>query len=845
MLQREFDAEVSANESISETSQQEGQVLKLRLAELEEALEQAEAARTDESKGIAEKEAALTEKNSELEAMLSERDGELAQLKRESEAVAQEQKEAQETLLDKANLLETELRQALKAADEVVSEKEQQLKRLQREFDAEVSEKESISETSQQEGQVLKGRLAELEEALEQAEAARTDESKGIAEKEAALTEKNSELEAMLSQRENELAQIKAEQEIAEQERVSQKESFDLQIRELEASKEILSSEKQEKDELIATLENSEKGAAEALAALRLELDETVQKALESAEDSNKKLDQVESARAELMQRISEGRDISAEKEALESENEQLKADLKAVQVALDESESISEKISEDKRLAVESCSESEQKLAELQAKIGLLEKQSESVCTKLTEENSELVKELSEIGEKYKLILDERKKEEQEASERDARLKSSEEEKQRQVDEQRRENEQLHKQLETVKEEWQGESKKLESQVAQLEERENELIEQLKERERVISSKEEELQFNESIYAEKLTEFDGERAQLKDEMVSLRAGSDELSSRLEEKSRALIEQEEKSFSLRKEIAVLEHHAQEGAGDKGELWPDDHEALDQVRVEKKELLDEKELLAAQIDSLVEQNEELRQVVQEFVEASGERQEKEEGLDSLRAELEMVREQAASDVNAINEQLKQATEQAGRLEKALESAEEKIKEVDQRPSLLEGVEVVDNDIFLTIEESQRSPVLPVHSGSVNRPQGRNKSLWIVGTILILLALAGLAGFFTDQGRALFGLAQPVTEGEEVEVVLDHAAEYMDEKERELPVKQKKQGGEDFGSLLETISPRHDAVEEEGVEAVKPTVEGEELLAEDGEELLMEEGEDELF
>ncbi len=323
---------------------------------------------------------------------------------------------------------------------------------------------------------------------------------------------------------------------------------------------------------------------------------------------------------------------------------------------------------------------------------------------------------------------------------------------------------------------------------------------------EKLAEKREEELEYNESVYNDKLTEIDEQESQFKDEIAALRAESSEWSSRLEEKTAALKEQEEKSFSLRKENAVFERRMQEIKEGDGDMWPDDDELVvlreEKIRIEGEieQVISEKSLLAEQVGSLAEQNDELKSLIQDFMKAAEESQGGD--LESLQAELAMVREQAEADVNAINEQLLEAQEEAGRLSKELEENVKHQEGQELVSPLNSDLSASDHDIFSIIEEKQSAAATTgghVNHAAVSKTGGFKKII----AILFIGMAAGAGLFYTDQGRALLGLDAPVSA--QKQMASGSPVEVKDElKNENRRTSNDPRRGEDFGSLLESVS-----------------------------------------
>lgn len=335
--------------------------------------------------------------------------------------------------------------------------------------------------------------------------------------------------------------------------------------------------------------------------------------------------------------------------------------------------------------------------------------------------------------------------------------------------------------------------------------------IEVMEEKGLASEVREKEFKRSESTYSEKLTVLEGQEGAFKDDIAALRAESSELASRLEQRTSALKAQEEKSFSLRKENAVLDRRMQGMKGGEEDLWPDDDELItlreENVRVqeEKAQVIGEKALLTEQVESLAEQNDELKSVVQEFMSAAQQEQQ-DDGLESLQAELVMVRSQAEADVKEINRQLLDVQEEAAKLAQELEK---KIKYQEEQAlisPLNSDLSASDNDIFSIIEEKQSTVVLPrdYDDSSLDRKNGILKKVMAI----LLLGMAVGAGIsFTDQGRVFLGMESSVSIGKEEETVTDSlkALEFNELKEESRQTtNDDHRRREDFGSLLESVS-----------------------------------------
>jgi CRP-like cAMP-binding protein/chromosome segregation ATPase len=889
LLRAELETEVSEKAAVTAAFEREESSLKCKLIELEEALEAAKEQESGSLKSASEKEIASAEEKKRLETELEAQKSELEEVKRIKGELDQQLHTIEKTEQEQKELLERQ-KEELEAAGENAKEAS--------ELQKELADKSSDLEMMQQS-------LHAAQEELESLSSLKDEQAKGLAQTE----EKLKEVEATLE------------------------------------------SERAEKDKLASNLENSEVEVSQQLTELRLELENAKQSAQESLAEGDKKLEQGELARNELMQRLSEKRSeleaSSVEKSSLENENSQLKTELESVKLGqqseLDKLHETQEELEKNYLVVKE----------ELQAEITSLKEEAESRQSQLSEENSRLEAAIQEANDNYDLLVGEHKSLQQNCTDNEGALQRFKEDAEKEhdtltsryqeeleraeqkytelvaekglltealenarterlgesdansvlVEEKQKLEEKIEglteensrlkpfesesvmlserlvgveKELESVKAEISSkdaallETNKLEEKLKELEESaslneeeakqkeldyqsrikeldeqisESELLsEQLAESQKLAESREEELRFNESTYADKLSEFDGDRAKLKDDIASLRAEADELSIRLEEKSKALTEQEEKSFALRKEGAVLERRMQEINEGNGDLWPDDREVISmreeitRISDEKERALEEKVLLSGQIDSLVEQNEELKSVVQEFVAASESQQDSDEDIDSLRTELKMVREQASSDVNAMNEQLKEAQSKVAELEKLLEEAGQ-----EETPSLLDGVTAADADVFSIIEQQQRAA--PIQSAMTNEgaEPRRKGNLWPIFAAILILGAVGAAGFLTDQGRVLLGLSEkaeaPEKNREDTEERLDKDAVIT----KKSAIK-RQSGGEKFGSLLETVEP---SSVEMGVTKEKAVSSDDNDKIDEDEEILLDEEGDELF
>ena len=200
----------------------------------------------------------------------------------------------------------------------------------------------------------------------------------------------------------------------------------------------------------------------------------------------------------------------------------------------------------------------------------------------------------------------------------------------------------------------------------------------------------------------------------LKDEVAAFTAEASEIQERLSNKTQDLSDLETKLFAIRKENAILERHMEEmSSGDPDHLSSTSQ--LNELRsnvgdLEEKYSIAQKEKRQAQeqVNALLEQNTELKSVVQEFMDQA-ENTSSGSDPEALQAELEMVREQASQDVEAMQKQLTDSEKETERLRRELQAERQRAADLEEATnsplSISTVLTPVDQDVFSMLDDDE--------------------------------------------------------------------------------------------------------------------------------------------
>lgn len=184
-------------------------------------------------------------------------------------------------------------------------------------------------------------------------------------------------------------------------------------------------------------------------------------------------------------------------------------------------------------------------------------------------------------------------------------------------------------------------------------------------------------------------------------------------------------------------------------GNRNSVFAERTDPVDSIDEELKELKREKELAEKQIVHLKHQNEELKAVVQEFVDSNSGQSANEE-ITSLQAELEMIRTQAASDVSAMKQQLKK--EQESVLKLNTELAQEKKKVVQLESGLKESMNI-NTDLTPTDEDIFSSDVEPMTNRN-GAPKTKSRPVIYMSIFSLIFIISAFSLVFgTEYGKRM--------------------------------------------------------------------------------------------
>ena len=266
------------------------------------------------------------------------------------------------------------------------------------------------------------------------------------------------------------------------------------------------------------------------------------------------------------------------------------------------------------------------------------------------------------------------------------------------------------------------------------------------------------EFEQREELYKLRIREEQEKQSELKDKVAAFTAEASEIQERLSNKTQDLSDLEAKLFAIRKENAILERHMEEMAsGDPAQLSSTSQ--LNELRsnigdLEEKYSITQKEKRQAQdqVNALLEQNTELKSVVQEFMDQA-ENTGSDSNPEALQAELEMVREQTNQDVEAMQRQLADSENETERLIQELQSARQRATDLEEATNSPLSISAVltpmDQDVFSMIDEdTEPKPPQTPKAGS-----GKAKLITAIAAGLFSVAIiAGLA-LGTEQGKEL--------------------------------------------------------------------------------------------
>ncbi len=249
-------------------------------------------------------------------------------------------------------------------------------------------------------------------------------------------------------------------------------------------------------------------------------------------------------------------------------------------------------------------------------------------------------------------------------------------------------------------------------------------------------------------------------QALLKDQVAAFTAEASEIQERLSNKTQDLSDLETKLFAIRKENAILERHMEEmSSGDPDHLSSTSQ--LNELRSNVSDLEEkysntqkEKRQAQEQVNALLEQNTELKSVVQEFMD-----QAKNTGSGSdpeaLQAELEMVREQASQDVEAMQKQLTDSEKETEHLRSELQAERQRAADLEEATnsplSISTVLTPVDQDVFSMLDDDEDTE--PKSPQTIRAGSGKGKLISAIAAGLFSMALIVGLALGTDQGKEL--------------------------------------------------------------------------------------------
>ncbi len=478
-----------------------------------------------------------------------------------------------------------------------------------------------------------------------------------------------------------------------------------------------------ELDELIETLKQSNDENKQSSEALTTELQQTINELSEQQEQTIKESDDASKTLREELETIRSERDeIKSKQQELNSNSEMLVSEIEQLQHRTSGLESELEQ-------SIDNKSEVESKLEELT----LLHEES-------TNESEISVQALKEEIVTLRQIKSENESQVETFQVEIQKLTSERNDLELKTDELSTETAELQEDLEKID--------ALQDQIVDLTNQNKQLIETVKQKEKDHQQLQNESQSLET--------------ELKDEIAALNAENSEMHHQLDEKSNNISEVENKLITLRKDNAILERHMDDlKNSDPGNA--DSSCQLDELRKEisriedlNRQLEKDKASSNKDIDSYRKQITELKSVVQEFMNQSQEPAENEE-FSALKAELEMVREQADSDVKAMQTKLSDTEEHLNQTRQELAREKEKVNELRESTTqplpLNPELTPVDRDVFTIIEENE--PIGTHPKDPVTKTSAKAKFLSAaVGSMIGIAAILGFL-FATELGKDMVG------------------------------------------------------------------------------------------
>ncbi|MET0102736.1 MAG: SUMF1/EgtB/PvdO family nonheme iron enzyme [Sedimenticola sp.] len=665
--------EKSLKDAMAERDQTAGKLAKLegRHEEIEKALQVAEekaktleqslAQKNDEATGLEETVASLKQqlegevaKESELESQHQQALKEAQDALEQERAAHQESRQKIETLeSDGANLKETLEEAQAEAAD--AASKVTALEQAGGESETQHAEalaalQKSLDEESSNKGD-LQQQLTALREEKEKLEAEAEQKSQSLESDLAGANEKIAQLETQLNDKE----QGAQEQQSQLEKRQQEADEARQQIEALESEKERLQGELDDaahraseleagrvaqEEESVAHQADHEKLVAE----LREELAQATTQGGEAAKRSETLQAEAEGLQEKLTTaetRIGELEQTLAAKAGSEEEAAQWQAQIESLKAELQKGE-------ESLKQANEKTGELENQLSERDTEVAALKEQDESLRNELKE-----AAEAREAAEKSTEELT------GQLEARDAEITRLKEQGQ-QLEESGEALEGLRKSLDETTEAREAAEKRVEELAGQLEARDTEIT-QLKEQGQQLETSGEELdvlhkELAEAVDARKAAEEAGQMASR--QLAELQSGGDELKvlqAELDSLTLALEESDQALDTAEKRVAELESEREELSAESGGA------AEQQAALEEEH--SKRAAAEAEVERLTGEAEELRRVMEENVEQIKQAQGIEgEDVESLRTELQLVRDMAESDLKQLRGELEEARAQ---------------------------------------------------------------------------------------------------------------------------------------------------------------------------------------
>ncbi|MET0086370.1 MAG: SUMF1/EgtB/PvdO family nonheme iron enzyme [Sedimenticola sp.] len=570
---------------------------------------------------------------------------------------------------------ETQHAEALAALQKSLDEESVNKGDLQQQLTALQEEKEKLeteAAASQASTQELTAKLEQLEKAGGESE---TQHTEALAALQSTLDEtrakgdeaeqKSQSLESDLVGANEKIAQLETQLNEKEQGAQEQQSQLEKQQQEAGEARQQIEALESEKERLQGELDDAAHRASELEASRVAQEEESV-----AHQADHEKL--VAELREELAQATTQGGEAAKRSETLQAEAEGLQEKLTTAETRIGELEqTLAAKAGSEEEAAqwqaqIESLKvelqKGEESLQQANEKTGELENQISERDTEvaaLKEQDESLRNELKEVAEAREAAEKSTEELTGQLEARDAEISQLKAQGQ-QLEESGEELEGLRKSLDETTEAREAAEKRVEELTGQLEARDTE-ISQLKEQGQQLEASGEELdvlrkELAEAVSARQAAEEAGQVANR--QLAELQSGGDELKvlqAELDSLTLALEESDQALDNAEKRVAELESEREELSAESGGA-AEQAAALEEER-------DKRAAAEAEVERLTGEAEELRRVMEENVEQIKQAQGIEgEDVESLRTELQLVRDMAESDLKQMREELEEARAQ---------------------------------------------------------------------------------------------------------------------------------------------------------------------------------------